>query len=102
MTGEDRMALTIWGQSTTAANMHRTRRAAFFAVADGIVTEARLAIEPARTDEGRAIFAARLETLRPHRAPYAEVEGLIAFRLLDPTGTLDRWRAQVASMRGDG
>jgi len=97
------MRLTVWGQSTTAANMQRNGRAAFFAVADGMVVEARLAVETLTAGEGgRAIFAARLATLRPHRAPYAEVEGLIAFRLADRSGTLDRWREQVAAMQEAG
>jgi hypothetical protein len=69
-------------------------------VADRMVVEARLTVEPAPAeDDGRAVFAARLDRLRPHRAPYAEVEGLVAFRLLDPAATLDRWRTQIAAMR---
>jgi len=103
VTSRDQMRLTVWGQSTTAANMQRNGRAAFFAVADGMVVEARLALETlAAGAGGRAIFAASLATLRPHRAPYAEVEGLIAFRLADPSGTLDRWREQVAAMQEAG
>jgi hypothetical protein len=99
----DRVVLTVWAQSAAAANMRQGGRAALFAAADGMVVEARLAVLPgAADDSGRAIFVGRPERLRPHRAPYAEVEGLIAFRLLDPAATLDRWRTQIATMRGAG
>ena len=98
-----RLMLTLWGQSATATNMQRTSRAAFFAVADGAVMEARLAIGKGQADgEGRMTFPARLTALRPHRAPYAEVKGLIAFQLHDPVGVLERWRRQIAAMRTEG
>lgn len=97
---KQQMILMLWAQSTAATNLQRTHKAAFFAVGDGMVMEARLAIGNGRADgEGRMTFRARLTALRPHRAPYAEVKGLISFQLLDPADTLKRWRRQIAAMR---
>jgi len=46
-----------------------------------------------------AVFDATVIDVRRHVAPYAEVTGLIGFRLNDPVSTLDRWRRQIERIR---
>jgi hypothetical protein len=45
------------------------------------------------------VFDATVIDVRRHAAPYAEVTGLIGFRLNDPVSTLDRWRRQIERIR---
>ena len=99
-----RIALLLWASSKTAANIARTGRATLFAAADGDVWEARL--EAGAGEEDGAAGPLRFETCviaaRCHAAPYAEVTGMIAFRLLDPASTIDRWGAQIERLRRFG
>lgn len=95
-----RLILTLWSGSSAAANLRETKRASFFARADGMIIEARLSLEREETGRtGQAIFLAAATALRPHHAPYAEVTTLVGFRLLDPPDTVERWREQVTRMR---
>jgi hypothetical protein len=77
----------------------RVGRAVLHAVADGAVWEARLTSQPRADAKDLAVFDAEIIDVRRHAAPYAEVTGLIGFRLHDPAATLDRWRRQIERMR---
>jgi hypothetical protein len=100
MQGPDRLGLMLWPHSNTARNLTRTGRASLFAAADGEVWEARLqAAAIGEVGEEPQIFHATVAAVRRHPAPYAEVEGMITFRLHDPAGVLDRWREQIARLR---
>lgn len=100
--GRDTLYLATWPSSRTAQNLERQGQASLSAAADGAVWEARLAIRrcTGMADEaGPALFRAELIGVRKHMAPYAQVEQLIRFRLDDETATLDRWRAQIETLR---
>jgi hypothetical protein len=98
--GPDRLGLMLWPHSSTARNLTRTGRASLFAAAEGAVWEARLQAEAiGEAGDEPQIFRATVAAVRRHHAPYAEVEGMIAFRLLDPPSVLDRWRQQIARLR---
>ena len=99
--GPRALKLMLWPSSNAAANILRDGRAAFFAVADGAVWEARLEIvRDAMADVGLRMFAAEIVLMREHRAPYAEVEGLVSFRLQQEEDTLARWHRQIACLQG--
>jgi hypothetical protein len=96
----DRLGLMLWPHSNTARNLTRTGQGALFAAADGAVWEARLRADAiGEAGEEPQIFRASIAAVRRHHAPYAEVEGMIAFRLLDPASVLERWRQQIARLR---
>jgi hypothetical protein len=99
-----RIALLLWPASTTAGNIARTRRLSLFAVSDGSVWEVRLEANAGDADgtEGSLRFETRVLAARRHAAPYAEVTGMIGFRLLDPDPTILRWRAQIGRLRRTG
>lgn len=99
--GRERLLFAVWPTSRTAANLLRSGAAALQAALDGAVWEARLAVR--RLDggdalPGLAVFEARVGGVRRHAAPYAEVEGLVRFRLGDEPGTLARWRRQARAL----
>jgi hypothetical protein len=98
---ERRIALLLWQSSTTAGNIARTGRATLFAAADGNVWEVRLEAGPGEDDgaTGPLRFETRVLAVRSHAAPYAEVTGMIGFRLLEPAPTIARWRAQIVRLR---
>jgi hypothetical protein len=102
--GERRIALLLWPNSTTAGNIARTGRATLFAAANGQVWEVRLDAAPGEADgaAGPLRFETRVVAVRSHAAPYAEVTGMIGFRLLEPAPTIARWSAQIARLREFG
>lgn len=92
--------LMLWPTSATAANVTRSRRAALFAAADGIVWEVRLdATSECTTSIGPQAFRMKMVSIRHHRAPYADVAGMISFDLHEPQDSIARWRRQIVAMR---
>ena len=96
-----RLSLALWPASRSTANLRRVGHGVLHAVADGAIWETRLAARPREDDGagGLAIFDADVIGVSRHAAPYAEVTGLIGFRLNDPVSTLDRWRRQIERLR---
>jgi len=99
----DRLSLLLWPSSTTAGNLRRTGRAILFAAAEGSVWEARLDARPTGDDgQGLARFDAQAVAVRRHVAPYAEVTGMIGFRLHDPDDVIARWHKQIERLAHPG
>ena len=99
----DEARLVLWPAAATVANLDRSRRGALFAAVEGAVCELRVDVAAIDAADGRGtIVIARIGAMRMHRAPYAEVEGLIDFRLHAPNEVLPRWRAQIELLRSTG
>jgi len=100
ITPPDEARLILWPQATTVANLSFRRRGVLFGAADGAVHELRFDVTAIDPCEARGtIVIARIVAKRTHRAPYAEVDSLIDFRLHDPQNVVDRWRAQMAALQ---
>lgn len=98
--GPGHLYLATWPSSRTARNLERAARATLSAAVEGVVWEARLAVERcAGEGEGPALFRAQVLEVRRHEAPYARVERLIGFRLLDEAAVVERWRKQLIALR---
>ena len=99
---DGRISLALWPTSRTTANLDRDGRGVLYVAHDGAVWEGRLALgrrgEP--PTDGAVIFDGQVTAARRHAAPYADVLGLIAFRLHEPATTLTRWAAQLERLRG--
>ena len=93
-----RVAVALWPTSRSTANFRRTGHATLYAVADGSVWEALLYLKR-QVSSGLALFDTDVENVACHTAPYAEVTGLVGFRLLDPASVTDRWRKQITVLR---
>jgi hypothetical protein len=99
-----RLSIALWPGAQTAANLDRTGQAVLHAAADGAVWAVRARMgrrAPARAGT-LAVFDGEILDVRRHAAPYAEVAGLVDFRLKAPSETLARWASQVADLRADG
>lgn len=98
----DRLRVRLWPGSGSAANLRRGGKAALHAASDGAVCELRCVV--VETIETPAFLLAdlRISETIGHRAPYAQVRGMIGFALTDEARTLERWHAQVAHMRSLG
>jgi flavin reductase (DIM6/NTAB) family NADH-FMN oxidoreductase RutF len=94
-----RLSFALWPTSRSTANLRRVGHAVLHAVADGAVWEARLVAQSRADANDLVVFDAEVIGVHRHAAPYAEVTGLIGFRLNDPASTLDRWRRQIERMR---
>ncbi|MDN5914246.1 MAG: pyridoxamine 5'-phosphate oxidase family protein [Pseudonocardia sp.] len=97
----DRLRLLIYPQSTTTANLTRDGRLALTLSVDGGMGEVRLRARrldpPPEVD--LAMFEAIAESVRFHRAPYADVTTGVTFAVHDPETVLARWERQVDAMR---
>jgi hypothetical protein len=94
--GERTLGVALWSASSAARNASRTRQATLHAVADAtsftlslrLDQLADLAVEGATA---LSCFGASVERATADRAPYAELETGVRFRLHDETSTLRRW-----------
>lgn len=90
------LSLLLWPASTTARSIVRSNRAILLTAIEGSVWEARLDARVVQDGvEGATRFDARVTAARRHAAPYAEVTGMVGFRLHDPEDVLERWRGQI-------
>jgi hypothetical protein len=94
-----RISLALWATSGSTANLRRAGQGVLHAVAAGAIWETRLLAQCRPTADELVVFDATVIGVRRHVAPYAEVTGLIGFRLNDPVSTLDRWRRQIERIR---
>jgi hypothetical protein len=101
----DRLLLmALWPSSTACANLTRAEQATLCAVVDGVAYSLR--VRARRQEELNtplagtlACFALDVESVFGDKAPYAELEGGVRFRLLDAEATVPRWvevRAELA------
>jgi hypothetical protein len=98
--GTQRLSLVLWPSSRSTANLRRVGHGVLHAAADGAVWETRLVAQVRADADGLVVFDAEVTGVHRHAAPYAEVTGLVGFRLHDSASTLDRWRRQIERMRG--
>ncbi len=97
---QSRIQMILWPAATTVRNLERARRGTILAVADGAVGELRFGLNDMFAgDDVGTLIDGRVTAVRKHGAPYAEVAGLIGFRLHDEPGTIIRWRNQIALLR---
>ena len=95
----DRLRVRLWPGSGTAANLRRSGRAALHAASEGAVWELRLETVGVIDTPEALMLDMMIGQVVSHRAPYAEVLGMVGFALKDEVGTLERWRAQIAHLR---
>jgi hypothetical protein len=103
-TGPRELRLALWPDSSSTANLARSRIATLALVHGGagwyLRCRARrhgdLALPGGRRLAG---FALQVDEVLEDRVPYAELTGGIGFRLVDPERTLEAWREAVAAMR---
>ena len=96
------LRLCTWPGSGTAANLRRTGLATLALAEGGALWEVRLRARERPAPPGApelAYFEAEVESVREHRAKYAEVTSGPRYRLHDPSSVLPRWEAQVAALR---
>ena len=87
-----RLALALWPDSTTAANLKRTN-ALTLAVVIGATSYSIRATAQQREDVGRlAGFELTVVGANADEAPYATLTSGVRFRLNDPDEVLARWR----------
>ncbi len=94
-----RVSLALWSASRSTANLRRVGHGVLHAAAESAIWETRLVAQPRADADELVVFDATVIGVRRHAAPYAEVTGLVSFRLNDPVSTLDRWRRQIERMR---
>lgn len=100
--GPTSLRACMWPGSTTTANLRRDGRCTLSLVSGGAVVEARLRTEEAPAPAGApelAYFRATVESVRVHRAKYAEVTAGVAYRLRNPAEVHARWAAQIDALR---
>ena len=91
------ISIALWAGSRTTQNILRDGRAVLHAAADQMAWEARLSLKPRAAKDGDtlAIFDGMVSESRRHAAPYADVLGMMQFRLHDEAATITRWQAQL-------
>jgi flavin reductase (DIM6/NTAB) family NADH-FMN oxidoreductase RutF len=96
------LLVAIWPQSHTAQNLRREGRLTLALVANGALLEMRahatLEAEH-QTKLDLAVFRVKVQSVREHRATYADVTSGVSFRLHDRERTLARWRDQVDTLK---
>ncbi|MBP2368453.1 pyridoxamine 5'-phosphate oxidase family protein [Pseudonocardia parietis] len=97
----DRLRLLTYPRSTTTANLTRDGRLALTLSVEGGMGEVRLRarrLDPPPTVD-LAMFEAITESVRFHRAPYADVTTGVTFTVHDPETVLQRWERQIGALR---
>lgn len=97
-----KLKVRLWPGSGSAANLRRDGHVALHAAADGAALEVRLAIVGRVDTPDYLIVEMTVVEAISHRAPYAEVGGMIGFTLHHEAKTLSNWEAQIAHLRSLG
>jgi hypothetical protein len=100
---EGRVRFAFFPQADTAANLARDGRLTLTLVMAGKICELRGWVQQLLQtipEVPLACFEMQVESVREHMAPYADVTTGITFALHDPPTVLDRWRQQIAALRG--
>jgi hypothetical protein len=99
---DGRMRFAIFPDSGTAANLVRDGRLTLSLSLDGGMYGLRMRarkVGQGTAEVPLALFEAKVEAVRHHVAPYAEVTSGITFALHEPTVVHERWRRQIAALR---
>jgi hypothetical protein len=97
-----RLRFALFPESATTANLTRDGRLTLTLALAGGMCELRLRaqrVAHSSPDVPLAFFEAEVETVRNHKAPYAEVTQGVTFALHDPHAVLARWTRQIAALR---
>jgi hypothetical protein len=92
----------MFAESSTAKNLLRDGRLTITLALDGGMSEIRTHTRPLAETSIEAdltAFEAKVETVRFHKAPYADVTSGVTFGLHDPEAALGRWRRQIETLR---
>ena len=92
----------VFAESSTAKSLLRDGRLTVTLALDGGMTELLMharRLADVSTEANLTAFEAKVETVRLHIAPYAEVTSGITFALHDPDAVLARWRRQIEALR---
>ena len=98
-----RIRFALFPQSSMAANLLRDGRLTLTLVLAGKICELRgrvQRLQQTTPEVPLACLEMQVESVREHMAPYADVTTGITFALHDPPTVLDRWRQQIAALRG--
>ena len=95
------LLVATWPHSHTTQNLRRDGRLTLAVVANGAVLEmCGHALEAKhQTKLDLAVFRVKIQSVREHRAKYADVTSGVSFRLHDRERTLARWRDQVDTLK---
>ena len=96
------LLVATWPDSHTTQNLRRDGRLTLAVVANGALLEMRahatLEAEH-QTKLDLAVFRVKVQSVREHRATYADVTSGVSFRLHNRERTLARWRDQVDTLK---
>ena len=84
----------IFAESSAAKNLVRDSRLTITLALDGGMSELMMHVRPlpgALAEANLTAFEAKVETVRFHKAPYADVTTGVTFSLHDPETVLSRW-----------
>ena len=97
------LRLALWPGSRTTANLERTARAVLAFVHAGaahrVGLRARRDPDVLVAGEPRAVFDARVVSVRRDEVPYARLRSGITFELAEPDSVLARWHATLEAIR---
>ncbi|MGH8869820.1 MAG: hypothetical protein ACRDYU_17725 [Actinomycetes bacterium] len=102
-TGDRRLRLALWRDSTTTRNLAHRNRALLTLVLDGtfygISVTAHL-LGPVRVQElDLMVFDGEVQTVSRDDVGYAELTSGLTYRLVDEASVLPRWQQTVACLR---
>lgn len=92
----------LWPGSHTVKNLRRDGRLTLALVHQGALLEIRArAILEGEHETGRnlTVFRIKIETIKEHRAAYADVISGVTFQLHEPDKVLARWQEQIRMLR---
>jgi len=92
----------IFTESSTAKNLLRDGRLTITLALDGGMSEIRTRVRPlaeTSVEANLTAFEAKVETVRFHKAPYADVTSGVTFAVHDPRAVFDRWQRQIETLR---
>lgn len=92
----------LWPDSHTVKNLKRDGRLTLALVHEGALLEmrARATLEAEHEMERNlTVFRIKIETIKEHRAAYADVISGVTFQLHEPDKVLARWQKQILMLR---
>ena len=101
-TSANTIRFVVFPDSGTTQNLERDPRVTLTLALDGGMWELLMhtrQLTPTSAEVPLAFFEAQAESVRQHKAPYADITGGITFALHDPAAVLPRWERQIAALR---
>jgi hypothetical protein len=99
-TGDTRLALALWPDSTTAANVRRTNALTLAVVIGATSYTVRATATQGEDVRALARFELTVVGANADEAPYATLTSGVRFRLGDPDSVLARWRDVRKALTG--